>query len=194
MPPYVSISAFLATFIRLFVNDLWASQEPLLKVSGNRVSQIYLSICLSFSAVVPYFVVAFVRKSNLVRRLFSDVLIFHPLRIAPPLVIYHFLHRKVKEYSRLAFHIGHFVEKLKVLTLIFLHKSAISVLYEAGDLVLHKDFSISRIHLTVIGSTASVYSLQKLYKKVDNNILQSGVHARCYSQYMGTAWTPLLSP
>lgn len=192
--PFVAISAFLATFIPLSVNVVWASREPLLKVHGNRVNQVYLSIAFSFLAIIPYFVAAFVSSSYVARLLFWVALILHPLGVVPPLAIYHFLHRNVEEHSRFAFDIGHFVEKLEVLTMIVLGESAITLLFEAGDLVLQKNVSISRVYLTALGSTAMLYSLQTLYMQVDNVIPKGGVHALRYDQYRGIAWASLHLP
>lgn len=60
--------------------------------------------------------------------------------------------------------------------MIFFAKSATSLLYDAGSPVLYKDLGISLVYLTVIGSTAILYSLQKHYSQIDLKPNLIGAH------------------
>lgn len=160
LPPLPSRLSF-----HLSINVIWASEEALLTGRGNQVKQIFLSIGLLSSDFVPYLVAAFAHTSNLVRLLFGMQLYCIHSDCASTGDLSP-LYRKTNEHSRLALDIGHAGEKREVPTTIVLDKSTISPLYEAGKLVLHKEFSISQVYLTVIGPAAIPYSLQRLYTQV----------------------------
>lgn len=144
--PYVAASAFLATFIPLFGNAIWAAKEPLLRVHGNRVNQIHLGISISMLSIMPYLAAAFVSTDRTARMLFWAAVAAQPLGIVLPVAIYHFLHRNVENHSRIAFDIGHLVEKFEVLTMIVLGESVISLLFEGGGKF---DYLVNKISHTL---------------------------------------------
>lgn len=96
---------------------------------------------------------------------------YPPGTVTPP-ASYHFPHQKLQEHSRHALDIGHSVQNWKVPTTIAFGKYAISLLYEANDLVLRKGFSISQVYIAVGEPAAILYSSQNQYTGVFETQLQ----------------------
>lgn len=191
---YVSLCAFFATFIPVAGHVIWSSMEPLLKVEGNRVNMMWLSAIFTIVGIIPYFIAAFVTSGGTAKALFFAALILQPIGMFSQVSIYHLLHRKVDAHSRVALSINHIVEKLEVMTLIFLGESAISFLAEAGSLVAQSAARVHQIYLCAVFSSGMLYGLQTLYVQVDSAILRGGVHALRYDQYAGLVWGMLHYP
>lgn len=192
--PYVSLCAFLATLIPVAGHVIWSSMEPLLKVEGNRVNMVWLSALFTFFGIVPYLIAAFFESEVIAKALFFISMVLQPIGMLSEIAIYHYLHRDVEVHSRVALSINHIVEKLEVMTLIFIGESAISFLSEAGSLVQRSGARIYQVYLTAIFSSAMLYGLQTLYVQVDSAILRGGVHALRYDQYSGLVWGMLHWP
>lgn len=129
---FVAISSFLASFIPLLENFIWARKDKLLKIPSNRTNTVTVGCILSSISLLPLLAAAFVSSERTSKNLFWASIAMQMLATVLPSYIVRFLHRRNSRYSRPAINIEHTAEKLEVLTLIFMGELVISLLSEGA--------------------------------------------------------------
>lgn len=187
--PYVSVSAFLASFVPLMGNHVFSWSEPLFKNPVNVISQPNLAVTFRLLGPLCYLASAFVGTARATRALYWAAIGSLALAQGLPHLIFQGLHKNIPNHTRLAINIELMVEKFEVLTMIVLGEGIIGLLFEAGAYIGREGARVGLLYLSAVFSTLTLYGLQTYYIQVDSLIARGSVHAIRHNAYAGLGWS-----